>query len=1242
MRNLKRALSLALAAIMLLGMMVVGASAVSYNDFSDRTEIVNKDAVSMLTTLGVIDGKPDGSYAPEEFVTREQMAKMISVIMNQGSDNNDLFVGVPSGLTDVAGNWALGHINYCYSLGIIAGRGDGRFDPTANVTASEAAKMLLVAAGYNPSSEGFVGADWAVNVNAKASALGIFRNYTKSTMADLNRDDAALLIYNALDIEMIQKYEDGYAINFDDRRTILSAMYGVYKIEGVVVANQWAELDKTESEDAAKAGTTILDDVRQLASTTASTDKNTAIAYGDGIRFDVDTTVDMLGKRVTLYIEKTTILSDSKVLGVALKDDVNVVHSSVETQSTAKDYLKGTGLAVTKDTEFYVNYGFCKDADAAWALINDHYAPQIKDGKFNLNGVEMEIIDHNNDGDVDYVLFRRETLSKVSAYSEKNETISFTVPALDKDRKLPTAAPLSKTTKVEFADVVFNDDVTTDDLILYIQYGGRTYISIPEIVTGTMSRVDRDKNDELYITVEGETYKQSYIHEVASLVDVDIDHFDIEKAKTNPGFTTKYDFILDSNGFVSAIRPAEETVTNYALVLDSAWTQNALEVKGQVKILKADGTEATYYINWNNSAKALSADGKTSNAASKKALETYLGTRDVNDTTTIGYAATGAAAGTVITYTLSDDNVLTIQKIMGKNTVDRNNNITDVSPNANRVEYGTTRRLNGVVYMNNYETQTGMDDVLGADYDAGDGFVTTNNNKTYAIDKNTIAFYYDVVDLLDVIPDGTALGTTGYKEGDVVAGHTITEEEANSGATGTGRYYDTTNAEPMYNVGKVFYGVAVGWDHMCDVKVNADYDTGLQVYPVVTKTNQGGTEITKLAEVVLFNAKTTNTSANWLFVLSANALSSKVLELNVIFEDGTAKAIEVSRSDYESYFDDEDDFMTAYKYIENADGTYDLVTNSARTPGIAKLLRDGTLDVKGNLIDSSVDYIYPTITGKTQIWNVTDLHNVSDGDAQPGKFVLNENLNAVLIYNNNDDPDEVRTVLTAWVWERDEDTGLDDTSPVTTEVIPPYINEDAGEICLQAFEGATNRMKVVSDWLARNGYTEIEYLGITGNELKFKALNEDKVTINPLVTVTTWYDAKAIGAVKVENYSNSAEVPNYTPVFGGGGEKWENLFDVDDTSEGQEIWAITFDNTGNNSAGVVVTISGSGGPVYKETINDVPNRGIFYFDVKSAASNGNQEIVGSTWDSGKLPNGNYTWTVETTSKTFTGNFTLDH
>ena len=582
MRNLKRALSLALAAVMLIGMMVVGASAVSYNDFTDRDEIVNKDAVSMLTTLGVIDGKTDGSYDPEGTVRRDEMAKMISVIMNQGVDNNELYSGVDSKLTDIGDNWAKGHINYCFTLGIIAGRGDGRFDPAANVTGAEAAKMLLVAAGYDPSIEGFVGTDWAINTNAKASSLGIFRNFNKNIMNPLRRDDAALLIYNALDVEMIQKYENGYAIGYTDHRTILSAMYGVYKVEGVVVANEWAELDQTDSDAALKAGKTTLDNVVLYSSTTANTTTGEGVAQSGQIAFNVSTGLETLGKTVTLYIEKTTILSDSKVLGVSLKDSVNVIEATDATKSTLKGFLKGTGLTTTSDTEYYVNYGFCKSEDAAEAIINN-YVKGASGEKFNLNGISVEVIDNNNDGDVDYVLYRQETLSKVSSYSEKNEVIGFTAPTY-KNGSLDS----TKTVKLDFDDVVFAEDVTTDDLILYVQYGGRTYISVPEIVTGTMTRVDRDKDDELYITVEGETYKQSYILDTASLVDVDIEHFDINSFRE---FSTLYDFILDSTGkYVVAVRPAEETVTNYALVIGSAWTQNALDVKGQVKILKTDGT----------------------------------------------------------------------------------------------------------------------------------------------------------------------------------------------------------------------------------------------------------------------------------------------------------------------------------------------------------------------------------------------------------------------------------------------------------------------------------------------------------------------------------------------------------------------------------------------------------------------------------------------------------------------------
>ena len=354
MRNLKRVLSLALAVMMLIGMMVVGANAAGYNDFTDKDEIENKDAVSMLTTLGIINGMEDGSYfAPTEGVNRAMMAKMISVIMNQGVDKGNLYENTPTGLTDVSNSWAKGHINFCYTTGIIAGRGDGTFDPDAGVTGTEAAKMLLVAAGYDPAVEGLTGAQWEIKTIALASKLGIFRNYTKPVTNALSRDDAALLIYNALDIEMIQKYEDGYAVAYEDSRTILSAMYGVYKMEGVVIANEWAALDQTGSAAVLREGRTTLDNIVLYGSTTSNTTTGEDERWTTPETFDVSTTVDMLGKTVTFYIEKTTILSNSKVIGYAINDNENIVFSTAATEDTIADYLRGTGTGVTAATEYY-------------------------------------------------------------------------------------------------------------------------------------------------------------------------------------------------------------------------------------------------------------------------------------------------------------------------------------------------------------------------------------------------------------------------------------------------------------------------------------------------------------------------------------------------------------------------------------------------------------------------------------------------------------------------------------------------------------------------------------------------------------------------------------------------------------------------------------------------------------------------------------------------------------------------
>ena len=970
MRNLKRALSLVLAVVMVIGLMVVGASAVSYNDFSDREEIVNKDAVSMLTTLGIIEGLPDGSYDPSGDVDRAMMAKMISVALTNNEDCDTLYQNVNSGLTDISANWARGYINYCYVRGIIAGRGNNTFDPDSNVTGVEAAKMLLTALGYNAEIEGLVGPDWALNTAALAQQLGIFRNFTKDVSEPLNRDDAALLIYNALDVELIQEYRNGYAIAYDDHRTILSSVFGVIRVEGIVVDNEWAQLQETDSDAALREGRTTLDEVVWYDSTTANTRVPEGVEEAEPVTFNLTTPEEYIGKAVTLYVEKTTILANSNVVGVATNDDMNVVVSTDESNDAATDLLDGTGLTVDENTEYYVNYGYYRTASAAQERINN-YLPDVTGRDFNLNGIRTEVIDNDDDGLVDYVLYKQETLSQVVRYSERNETVSlYQLDRGTNDRLDGTGSTFTE----DLEDVVMDDTMTlaAEDLVLFIQYGGRTYITAPEIVTGTMTLVDRDRDDELFITIDdGETYYQSYILDAASPNDPDIENFDITEARDEVGFDTMYDFILDTAGYIVAFRPAEETAPAYALVLSSAWTQNALDVNGQVKILKADGTEQTYDINWDASAKNVfwpwvtDGDSRYSNAEksdASDALERYLGTRDVDQGD--GVNTLNSAAGTVIEYSLNEDDVLTIKNVLNLNTLSPSTSeITTADVDSNDIAYiAENTNANVVSTVGSVNSNAPYTDnlqyTLETDYENGDGYVNVDVNGshaeiTYAVDLNTVAFYY---------------------------------------------------------VNSTTYGVATGWENMSDV----DRGTSVQIYPVLEKDDRTDSYVpTKLAEVVLFNAEPTSNTEDWLLVLTANAVSSNTIRLNVVFEDGTTAAINVDRDTYETEFDQNGSYMVAYTYSQNSDGTYELDTDSRTGATTARLLQNGTLSVTRNSDYTYGGSKYPTIVTASQVWDVTDASSADD-EVDPGQFSYDLLKNAVIITTNED-----RVLQTAWVWDRD-------------------------------------------------------------------------------------------------------------------------------------------------------------------------------------------------------------------------------
>ena len=748
MRNLKRALSLALAAIMLIGMMVVSASAVSYNDLTDKDQIVNKDAVSMLVSLGIIEGKPDGSYAPTENVDRAQMAKMLSVIMNKGVDNSALYQSVNSGLTDIASNWAKGHINYCYTTGIIAGRGNGTFDPSATVTALEAAKMLLVAVGYDPKIEGFEGADWAINVSVRADEQGIFEGFTKDLSAPLNRDDAALLIYNALDVEMIQSYTtNNYPIVYSDHRTILSDKYGVIKVEGVVTANEWAILDD-DTDTALQEGKTRIYNPDGILSTTG----NTAVAQDSSANvktqvFNVSTPVDMLGKAVTMYVKKTTILADSTVYGAPVVSDVNTVIETGEkvTGGDSKDddslaaLLKGTGLATDKATEYYHNY---EEVAIDSADVDDI---------MNVKGAALTVIDNDNDGYVNYVISVEKSLTHVSGVSSKNETTTlYGLPGDD---------------VIDNEDIVTTaTDLTKGDVVLVVQYGGRTYVEEPKTVTGEMELFNAKNKDENknYIKVGGEEYKQDGLAVLSNtnkdnpvkfwISDCDdkSDPSNIGTALEGVQFDAQYDFFLDDFGNIVGFREVEGAPTQYALALDSAYSINGLTTTGQIKLLLADGTSKVYDVDMDTTADNFEAmaddnDGDTAieqwfgkainDDNSMEAVLKFMGTDDANEA---NVRTRGNASGNLVAYSVDEDG-----------TVDFEPADLDLGSwvNGNSTEYNADNNKNffGVAQPQKYAALT-------ADLENGDvdlfyqvGGINSGvvRKDSYGIDEDTIIYYYD-------------------------------------------------------------------------------------------------------------------------------------------------------------------------------------------------------------------------------------------------------------------------------------------------------------------------------------------------------------------------------------------------------------------------------------------------------------------------------------------------------------------
>ena len=378
--------------------------------FTDQADIkVDAEVVDTLVSLGVINGYTDGSFKPNDTVTRAEMAKMIYVLRTGNSDasayNND-----KTTFTDINGHWARGYVKYCQSLGIIAGQSATTFAPDQTVTAQEAAKMLLVTLGYDAQKAGLVGINWASKTNALADENGLLEDVTTSFTGPCPRQYAAQLIYNAIDASTVVWRDDAYTkynYNGDENPTIGEKYMGLKYATGIMMASGKVGLDGT---GASKALVVKADEKQTVL--------NTKYEANDLIKFtDIKTDYsEFLGMAVkVMYKDK------DKVYGVYATDDNDV---NIAALASDLDTVSGEAKFKVDDTKYSVNKNgmtiYTIGVDTGDVKIASKYVKNDADAIKNAikaikdSDMEITVISNDNDEKIDAIFVNDKTFAKLT------------------------------------------------------------------------------------------------------------------------------------------------------------------------------------------------------------------------------------------------------------------------------------------------------------------------------------------------------------------------------------------------------------------------------------------------------------------------------------------------------------------------------------------------------------------------------------------------------------------------------------------------------------------------------------------------------------------------------------------------------------------------------------------------------------------------------------------------------------
>ena len=630
MKNLKKILALVLAFACAFTMFAGAA-------FTDQADIkVENEVVDTLIELGVINGYTDGSFKPNDTVTRAEMAKMIYVLRTGNSDasayNND-----KTSFTDVNGHWAAGFIKYCQSVGIIAGQSATKFAPDQTVTAQEAAKMLLVTLGYDANKAGLVGINWASKTNALADENGLLEDVNTSFTGPCPRQYAAQLIYNAIDTPTVVWRDDAYTnvtLLGDDNKTVGEKFMNLKKTTAVL-----EDVSKTSGKETFEL---TLDKTTVDLNKTTDSDNNGAKALYSFTDVKKDYS-DLKYQMVTVLYKNN---DKSKVYGVyATKDNTQqtgILKNLKMDGNKAK--LDDTKYDLADKNTVYVNGKSWtenkKDSNNIKSFI-DTYGND-SDTKYTnaayMQPTEVKLL--ATDGSTDYSILNVKTfaVAEVTAVGSDYINVSFK----KGDNTIATKS------KLESDDWDWYDGVKKNDYVVLTAAGNYgTNHGLVEKATVVTGKVNGTKSDD-GVAIDGEWYTMA--GKKGNMV-------------TRPNTGANVEMVV-VNGYVYYTDTTAGSIDDIALLVEAA-PKGGVNSKWEARMIFADGTDKVVEIEkkW---------DDKDDGAAIAEFHEGIASNPNANETIT--YSKTPSetkVAPMLVSYEVSKD-VYTLTRLGFKNTDDKN------------------------------------------------------------------------------------------------------------------------------------------------------------------------------------------------------------------------------------------------------------------------------------------------------------------------------------------------------------------------------------------------------------------------------------------------------------------------------------------------------------------------------------------------------------------------------------------